>query len=233
MSNYAKTQQWIAFALTPNADMSTLTDEQLDDLADCLATIPRFKAADPQNDKTVCLAAWCQKDKFEEDTDAVALYLYDKEQQCGDWWTGSLSDKIIKGNEATTAASTWWQITLNNLAAIGYQYGNDLSQLHTLVGKTIPCCIAEVTSKKSQKTYFVVKYIGQGRGRAKRVKVGVIGAAKAPAFGAPGAFAPAPAPAPAAAPVAASVAAPVAAPPAAPVAAPPAPAAPGDANPFL
>jgi hypothetical protein len=76
-----------------------------------------------------------------------------------DWWRGEMSNIYGKGNFAGKKQS---EITMENLAGIGFQ-GQDLTTLEKqLIGKTIPFTVVERkgTGEYEGKTYYDLKYIG-------------------------------------------------------------------------
>lgn len=74
-----------------------------------------------------------------------------------DWWRGEVSKNYGKGNFADRTQA---RITMDVLAEIGYEHGQDLSQLDTLVGVRAFATVA--ASTKNDKTYYNVRYLGNG-----------------------------------------------------------------------
>jgi hypothetical protein len=76
-----------------------------------------------------------------------------------DWWHGEVSRTYGKGNFADRTQA---QITLDVLREIGYQHGQDFSKLDTLVGMKTLATVEGSVSKSDGKTYYNVRYIGNG-----------------------------------------------------------------------
>lgn len=90
----------------------------------------------------------------------VAIKVRDSEGH-EDWWRGEVSRTYGKGNFSDRTQA---QITLAVLAEIGYEHGQDFSKLSTLVGKKTHATVKGSVSKTDGKTYFNVRYLGNGGG---------------------------------------------------------------------
>ena len=109
----------------------------------CLAD-PKFETAGP-NAFDVCLRV-------------------ETEDNQGDWWHGEISHNYGKGN---FASQTQAQITLERLAKLGFQGGNDLSRLDELKGVET---MAHVEASPDGK-YFNLKWIGTGGAAPKGISM--------------------------------------------------------------
>jgi hypothetical protein len=76
-----------------------------------------------------------------------------------DWWRGEVSTNYGKGNFANQNQG---EITLKSLEKLGYKFGCDFSQIHTLVGTQTTATVKGSVSKKDGKTYYNVSYLGEG-----------------------------------------------------------------------
>lgn len=81
----------------------------------------------------------------------VALTVRDAEGH-SDEWLGEVSDRYFHDKMQR-------DITNERLASLGYQFGEDLSELHTLEGVETEVFVAK--AEKNGKTFFNVKYIGE------------------------------------------------------------------------
>lgn len=122
---------------------------------------------------------------------------------CKDWWRGEVSQNYGKGN---LKDRTQAQITMETLTRLGLP-NNDLTQLHTLVGRQTSAYVK--ASDSNGRTYFNVRGLGDFAEEIQPIDPASVQARIAALFG----TAPAPAPtAPVAPPVQPAVTFPAAAP---------------------
>lgn len=127
---------------------------------DALNRIPRFDHED--HPELSCLYMGFEASRFEEGQIQLCLYLYDRNNQRGGWWTGSLSQQYCKGNDA---AKTYIQRTLEQLEKVGVTIENKanpnwIAVMQQIVGKTFPCWVAEKESKDTGRKYYIVQSLG-------------------------------------------------------------------------
>jgi hypothetical protein len=125
----------------------------------------------------------------------VALKVQTDDGQA-DWWRGEVSGSYGKGN---CSDRTQAQLTMETLKKLGWQYEGDLAQIGTLVGVKTTAHVEATKSKKDDKMFYNVKYLGEGSMAPKALDPSMVRDRMAALFGQP-----------------AAAAAPVTAPPAAP-----------------
>jgi hypothetical protein len=97
--------------------------------------------------------------KFNTDQNAFDVCLEVKDPTTGaeDVWRGEFSNANGKGK---VSHLTQRQLTVQSLEKIGWQFGEDFSQLPTLIGQTIQVGVTEYVGEKG--TFYNVRYLGGG-----------------------------------------------------------------------
>ena len=127
---------------------------------DALNRIPRFDHED--HPELSCLYMGFEASRFEEGQIQLCLYLYDRNNQRGGWWTGSMSQQYCKGNDAD---KTYFQKTIMQLEKVGVTIENKanpnwMSVMQQIIGKTFPCWVAEKEAKDTGRKYYIVQSLG-------------------------------------------------------------------------
>lgn len=155
-------KQWIEWLIAggANAFAGIINKPEETACKDALNRIPRFDHED--HPELSCLYMGFEASRFEEGQIQLCLYLYDRNNQRGGWWTGSLSQQYCKGNDA---AKTYIQRTLEQLEKVGVTIENKanpnwIAVMQQIVGKTFPCWVAEKESKDTGRKYYIVQSLG-------------------------------------------------------------------------
>lgn len=155
-------KQWIDWLTAggANAFAGIINKPEETNCKDALNRIPRFNHEDQP--ELTCLYMGFEASRFEEGQIQLCLYLYDRNNQRGGWWTGSLSQQYCKGNDA---AKTYIQRTLEQLEKVGVTIENKanpnwMAVMQQIVGKTFPCWVAEKESKDTGRKYYIVQSLG-------------------------------------------------------------------------
>lgn len=155
-------KQWIEWLIAggANAFAGIINKPEETNCKDALNRIPRFDHED--HPALTCLYMGFEASRFEESQIQLCLYLYDRNNQRGGWWTGSLSQQYCKGNDA---AKTYIQRTLEQLEKVGVTISNKanpnwMAVMQQIVGKTFPCWVAEKESKDTGRKYYIVQSLG-------------------------------------------------------------------------
>lgn len=155
-------KQWIEWLIAggANAFAGIINKPEETNCKDALNRIPRFDHED--HPELTCLYMGFEASRFEEGQIQLCLYLYDRNNQRGGWWTGSLSQQYCKGNDA---AKTYIQRTLEQLEKVGVTIENKanpnwIAVMQQIVGKTFPCWVAEKESKDGGRKYYIVQSLG-------------------------------------------------------------------------
>ena len=128
---------------------------------DELAKQPRF-VEEGHPDLTIIYIGM-EEDRFEEGKQALCLYLFDKQTGRGDFYQMSLSDSYVQDRNNTGVRKTGYQSTVEKLAKLGFQGGDNFLQFAAeYFGKTVPCWVKAVTSRTSNNTYYVIGALGSG-----------------------------------------------------------------------
>ena len=155
-------KQWIEWLTAggANAFAGIINKPEETNCKDALNRIPRFDHED--HPELTCLYMGFEASRFEEGQIQLCLYLYDRNNQRGGWWTGSMSQQYCKGNDAD---KTYYQKTLMQLEKVGVTIANKnavnwMEVMQQIVGKTFPCWVAEKESKDGGRKYYIVQSLG-------------------------------------------------------------------------
>lgn len=155
-------KQWIEWLTAggANAFAGIINKPEETNCKDALNRIPRFDHED--HPELACLYMGFEASRFEEGQIQLCLYLYDRNNQRGGWWTGSMSQQYCKGNDA---GKTYYQKTLMQLEKVGVNIANKnavnwMEVMQQIVGKTFPCWVAEKESKDGGRKYYIVQSLG-------------------------------------------------------------------------
>lgn len=153
-------QDWVKFALANRGRTMSLVANAGDGveygMKNSLSKLPYFQ--EELNTQAVIIYVGAEPNRFNDSELSLCMYLWEPNLQQGDWWTGSLSEDYMKGNDA---GRTYLQSTIDQLKKIGYDayaqggFGN----LAAMVGEEIPIWVAAFVSKNGR-TYYTVKAIG-------------------------------------------------------------------------
>ena len=155
-------KQWVEWLTAggANAFAGIINKPEETNCKDALNRIPRFDHED--HPELACLYMGFEASRFEEGQIQLCLYLYDRNNQRGGWWTGSMSQQYCKGNDAD---KTYYQKTLMQLEKVGVTIANKnavnwMEVMQQIVGKTFPCWVAEKESKDGGRKYYIVQSLG-------------------------------------------------------------------------
>ena len=155
-------KQWIEWLIAggANAFAGIINKPEETNCKDALNRIPRFDHED--HPELTCLYMGFEASRFEEGQIQLCLYLYDRNNQRGGWWTGSMSQQYCRGNDAD---KTYYQKTLMQLEKVGVTISNKnavnwMEVMQQIVGKTFPCWVAEKESKDGGRKYYIVQSLG-------------------------------------------------------------------------
>jgi hypothetical protein len=155
-------KQWIDWLTQGGAQAFATIINKPEETAckDALNRIPRFDHED--HPELSCLYMGFEASRFEEGQIQLCLYMYDRVNQRGGWWTGPLSQQYCRGNDAD---KTYFQKTLMQLERAGVTISNKnavdwLDVLRQIFGKTIPCWVAEKETKDGGRKYYIVQSLG-------------------------------------------------------------------------
>ena len=155
-------KQWVDWLTAggANAFAGIINKPEETNCKDALNRIPRFDRED--HPELTCLYMGFEASRFEEGQIQLCLYLYDRNNQRGGWWTGSMSQQYCKGNDAS---KTYYQKTLEQLEKVGVTIDNKanpnwMAVMQQIVGKTFPCWVAEKESKDGGRKYYIVQSLG-------------------------------------------------------------------------
>ena len=155
-------KQWIDWLTQGGAQAFATIINKPEETAckDALNRIPRFDHED--HPELSCLYMGFEASRFEEGQIQLCLYLYDRNNQRGGWWTGSMSQQYCKGNDAD---KTYFQKTIMQLEKVGVNISNKnavnwMEVMQQIVGKTFPCWVAEKESKDGGRKYYIVQSLG-------------------------------------------------------------------------
>lgn len=155
-------KQWIEWLTKggANAFAGIINKPEETNCKDALNRIPRFDHED--HPELTCLYMGFEASRFEEGQIQLCFYLYDRNNQRGGWWTGSMSQQYCKGNDAD---KTYYQKTLMQLEKVGVTISNKnavnwMDVMQQIVGKTFPCWVAEKESKDGGRKYYIVQSLG-------------------------------------------------------------------------
>ncbi len=159
--NEVKTNQdWVNFALANRGRTMSLVASAGDGveyaMKNALSKLPYFQAE--ANAQAIIIYVGAEPNRFNDSELSLCMYLWEPNLQQGDWWTGSLSEDYMKGNDA---GRTYLQSTIDQLKKIGYDaYAQGgFNNLPLMVGEEIPIWITSSVSKNGR-TYYTIKAIG-------------------------------------------------------------------------
>ena len=155
-------KQWIDWLTAggANAFASIINKDDDKNCKDARNRIPRFDCE--SHPELTCLYMGFEASRFEEGQIQLCLYMYDRVNQRGGWWTGPMSQQYCRGNDAD---KTYFQKTLMQLERAGVTISNKnavdwLDVLRQIFGKTIPCWVAEKETKDGGRKYYIVQSLG-------------------------------------------------------------------------
>ena len=151
---------WLTFAMTHKGatmDLVQQAGEATEEVFKSnIAGLPRFTAEGNLSD-TVLIYVGLEESRYRPGENSLVMYYYSPSLQQGDFYIGSLTqDYVQNGNNA---GKPWWQVTLEGLARIGYDYKTQpLDALLALIGQTHPIWVK--SSVKGEKTYYNIGAVG-------------------------------------------------------------------------
>ena len=161
-------KQWIEWLIAggANAFAGIIGKQEEANCKDALNCIPRFDHED--HPTLTCLYIGFEvNDRYEDGQIQLCLYMYDRNNQRGGWWTSSLSSQYCKGNDAS---KTYIQRTLEQLEKVGIAIDNKtaldwkainwFSVMQQIINKSFTCWVAEKTSETSGRKYYRVQALG-------------------------------------------------------------------------